>query len=242
MRTKLCWLRRSTNKKARGLNKKIVNPQPKQRKHLREFCYVLKDQGSVPLNDWLNTRGLSENDCGLVAVNHAVNTYALFHNKDTSYRGLFSKKDDAALLCSSVPIEAQPIAWLTCNKNAFKAHCKAHHDYWDWVSHRNEDRYLTNVRHDRGYDSKNMMHTLRLLDMAIEIAEQGILSVKRPNAKWLLQIKAGELSYEDLLCLAEEKLERVSTSFKKSPLPESVDFNEANQILTEVRNAFFQNA
>ncbi len=40
-------------RKARGLNKKMVNPQPEQRKHLREFCHVLEAQGSVPIGEWL---------------------------------------------------------------------------------------------------------------------------------------------------------------------------------------------
>ena len=44
-------------KKARGLNKKMVNPQPEKRKHLREFCHVLEAQGSVPLADWLERMG-----------------------------------------------------------------------------------------------------------------------------------------------------------------------------------------
>lgn len=36
-------------KKAKGLNKKILNPVDKERKSLLDFCYILKDQGSVPL-------------------------------------------------------------------------------------------------------------------------------------------------------------------------------------------------
>ena len=36
-------------KKARGLNKKIVNPEPEKRKELIDFCYVLQGQGSPAL-------------------------------------------------------------------------------------------------------------------------------------------------------------------------------------------------
>jgi len=100
-------------KKTRGLNKKIVNPQPEQRKHLREFCFVLEGQGSKPLDQWLEENSIEEKNCGLVAVNHAVGMYALFCDKEPCYRGIFSKKDDAALVCSSVPIEVEPITWLT---------------------------------------------------------------------------------------------------------------------------------
>ena len=132
-------------KKARGLNKKIVNPQPRDRMHLRDFCYILEGQGATPLALWLEEQGINEEDCGLVAVNHAIGTYALFYEPGAEYRGLFSRKDDAAMVCSSVPHEAQPIAWLTCNGDAFRSHCKAHREYWDWVEKRNEARYQDNA-------------------------------------------------------------------------------------------------
>ncbi len=32
-------------RKARGLNKKIVNPEPRKRRHLRDFCHILEGQG-----------------------------------------------------------------------------------------------------------------------------------------------------------------------------------------------------
>ena len=227
-------------KKARGLNKKIVNPQPEKRKHLREFCYVLQGQGSQPLEEWLKENKVSEADCGLVAVSHAVGTYALFHDMRIDYRGIFSPKDDAAVLCSSVPFDAKPIAWMSCNSDSFRAHCKAHREYWDWVSKRNESRYQTNASHGRGYDSKNMMHTLRLLDMAIEIAEEKTVHVRRPNAEWLLQVKSGVFEYKYLLELAEQRLEQVKTSFQKSDLPEEPDFYLCNELLVQVRESFLK--
>ena len=60
-------------KKARGLNKKILNPMPKERKSLLNFCYVLANQatastGSQPLPDWLAARGWQAEQCGLVSV------------------------------------------------------------------------------------------------------------------------------------------------------------------------------
>lgn len=225
-------------KKARGLNKKIVNPEPEKRKQLREFCYVLENQGSITLDQWLSKNQINETDCGLVAVNHAVGTYAVFHNPTGNYRGIFSPRDDSAILCSSVPMEAKPIAWMTSSIDAFKAHCKSHKSYWDWVANRNENRYQTNASHDRGYDSKNMMHTLRLLDMAIEIAEEQTIHVRRPNTEWLLKVKAGNYHYDELLTLAEQKLEAVKQAFAKSQLPDKPDFYTANELLATVREHF----
>ena len=227
-------------RKARGLNKKIVNPEPEQRRHLREFCYILQGQGSIPLSNWLEEMSLQETDCGLVAVNHAPNTYAIFHDRDQTYRGIFSRKDDSAPVCSSVPKEAQPIAWMQCNIDAFKAHCRSHREYWQWVNERNEDRYATNAHHGHGYDSKNLMHTLRLLDQATEIAREGTITLPRPNADWLKQIKRGDYTYEDILKIADEKHAEMNTAFDTSALPERPDHQQINHLLLEIRNHLFQ--
>lgn len=228
-------------RKARGLNKKIVNPEPKERRHLREFCHVLEGQGSVPLAEWLEARGLRERDCGLVAARHAPGTYAVFHDPtggSLGYRGIFSRKDDAALICSPVPKDAEPVAWMHCNIDAFKAHCKAHHEYWQWVEKRNEERFRTNTTHGRGYDSKNLMHTLRLLDQAIEIARHHRITLPRPNADWLKKVKSGAYEYDDLLKIAAEKHEEMLAAFDASALPEAPAREEVGEVLLEVRERY----
>ena len=225
-------------KKARGLNKKIVNPEPRIQRHLREFCHVLEGQGSVPLTDWLLGRSFDEENCGLVSVNHEPGIYALFYSQTENYRGLFTAKDDAAILCSSVPKEAQPEAWLVCNYNAFRAHCRAHREYWHWVEQRNENRYKTNSDHGRGYDSKNLMHTIRLLDMAEEIAKEQTIRVRRPNARQLLEIKEGKFSYEELLLLSERKIKEIHRAFHNSSLPPEPDRRLTASLLREVQLRF----
>jgi hypothetical protein len=124
------------------------------------------------------------------------------------------------------------------NQDAFKAHCKSHREYWDWVAQRNEERYANNARHGRGYDSKNLMHTLRLLDMAGEIAREGILRIRRPNRDYLLRVRAGEFDYEELVARAEEQLAEVQAEFEASTLPEQPDRERVNALLVEIREEF----
>src|SRR5688572_3416080 len=45
-------------KKARGLNKKILNPLDRKRKTILDFCHVVKGQGSVPLRNGLLNKGM----------------------------------------------------------------------------------------------------------------------------------------------------------------------------------------
>jgi predicted nucleotidyltransferase len=225
-------------RKARGLNKKIVNPQPETRKRLLEFCHVPQEQGTMPVEQWLESRGIRQSECGLTALQHANDLFAIYHGDEVTYRGLVSPRDPDVLHFSSVPIDAKPIAWMVCNRDAFRAHCKAHREYWEWVGQRNEERYLTNASHGRGYDSKNLLHTLRLLDMAEEIALEGVLRVRRPNREFLLRVRAGEFEYEDLVQRAELQLLRVRKAFENSPLQEEPDRDRINELLVELRMEF----
>jgi len=225
-------------RKARGLNKKIVNPQPEARSPLLDFCHVLAAQGSVPVLAWLRERGLTPRDCGLTAVRHAPGLFAIYHEPGIQYRGMISLKDPDTLVFSSVSPEAEPIGWMHCHEDAFKAHTKAHREYWEWVELRNEARFATNSEHGRGYDSKNLMHTLRLLAMAGEIAREGILRVRRPDRDDLLRVRAGEFSYESLVEKAELMLEDVQRSFASSGLPDEPDPKRANELLLEIREEF----
>ncbi|MCX6880435.1 MAG: nucleotidyltransferase domain-containing protein [Verrucomicrobia bacterium] len=225
-------------RKARGLNKKIVNPQPERRMGLLEFCQVPEGQGSTPLLAWLAAREHDPKHCGLTAVQHATDLFAIYHAADGVYRGLVSPKDPDALVFSSVPHDARPIAWMHCNRDAFRAHCKAHREYWEWVAVRNAERYRTNAAHGRGYDSKNLLHTLRLLDMAFEIATEGILLVRRPNREYLLRVRAGEFDYDELVARAEAKLADVREAFAQSTLPDEPDRAAVNAALRDIRLRF----
>ena len=101
------------------------------------------------------------------------------------------------------------------------------------------DRYQTNQEHGKGYDSKNMMHCIRLIRMAIEIAEQKKVIVKRPDAAELMTIRNGEVDYDILLTEAEEKIKLLDEVYEKSDLPNTVDRNFVNNILIIFRRLFY---
>lgn len=225
-------------RKARGLNKKIVNPQPETRKGLLDFCHVPEGQGSVPILEWLGARGLSPEQCGLTAIPRAEGLHGLYYGAVGALRGLVSGKDPDALVFSSVPKGAVPLAWMYCNQDAFKAHCTAHREYWEWVSLRNEARYQTNCDHGRGYDSKNLLHTLRLLEMAGEIASEGILRVRRPEREYLMKVRSGEFNYEEIVGAAERKLVEVHEAYARCALPETPERGAINEVLLEIRAGF----
>lgn len=226
-------------RKARGLNKKIVNPQPDERKEILDFCFVLEGQGSVPLRSWLEHRGLRQHDCGVTAVPHARDTYALYHDAPDVYAGI-TRPDSTDVRLGSVPRDAVPLAWMLYNKDGFKKHCKDWREYREWVTSRNESRFAGTLAHGQGYDAKNLMHTFRLLDSAEEIAVHRRLTVRTPNRDWLLRVKAGAFSYDELLILAEERIERIHELYEVSSLPDVPDREALERALVFIRQAWYR--
>lgn len=225
-------------RKARGLNKKIVNPQPDVRKGILDFCYILEGQGSVPVQTWLERRGLRQHDCGLTAVPHARDSFALYHGAAGEYAGL-AHPDATDVRLSRVEHNAAPLAWMIYNKDGYKKHCKDWREYQEWVTGRNESRFAGTLAHGQGYDAKNLMHTFRLLDTAEEIAVHRRLTVRTPNRAWLLRVKAGEFAYEELLAQAEERIARIQELYAKSDLPDAPDRRAVEETLVRIRSAWY---
>ena len=66
-------------KKARGLNKKIVNPVTHRLTPL-DFCYTFYKQGSTELKPWLQKRGLRQEYCGLVSINNMRGVFGCYYD------------------------------------------------------------------------------------------------------------------------------------------------------------------
>ena len=65
--------------KARGLNKKIVNPVT-ERKDVLDFCYTFYNQGSQPIKDFLKEHNLDQRYCGLVNIPNMKDTYGVYYD------------------------------------------------------------------------------------------------------------------------------------------------------------------
>ena len=223
-------------KKARGLNKKIVNPVEKERKSILDFCYVISGYGTIELSRWLLEEGLEQKHCGLVNLPHARDLYSIFYDVSGNYRGITNEEDTSnEVRLTSVPKGEVPIATMSYNKDGYTKYCKDYKEYWEWVEKRNPQRYLDNMLHDGGYDGKNLAHCHRLLDMAIEIGEGKGIIVRRTNREQLLSIRRGEYDYETLISDAEEKIKRMDEVFDKSDLQDKIDFSFVNDLLLKMR-------
>jgi len=229
-------------KKARGLNKKIMNPMDKKRKDVLDFCYVQYAQGAIGLKAWLTKHDFIQEACGLVNIPHMKDIYGLYYdsNQQYNFQGIIRSKTVDTIVLSSIPKEAKQVAILSFNKDGYKKYCKDYKQYWDWVDKRNDSRYENTIAHGKNYDAKNIMHTFRLLDMAEEILSTGDIHVRRSNRTALLEIRSGLFEYNTLMQKAEEKVARIEQLYSNASLPEIPNKIQIEQVLVEIRKAFYQ--
>ncbi len=229
-------------RKARGLNKKILNPMPRERKTPLDFCYVLWKQGSIPVKEWLKKKDYKQANCGLVNIPHFRDTYGLYYNEsgELGFSGIIRKPDSNEVALSSIPKDMPRAAVMSFNKDGYQTYCKDYRQYWEWVEKRNEARYENTLSHGKNYDAKNMMHTFRLLDMAEEIAREGVIRVRRPNREFLLDIRAGRFDYGQLVQWAEERMARIEKLYEQSKLPEAPNVEKINRVLIEMREELYE--
>lgn len=229
-------------KKAKGLNKKINNPVEVKRKTVLDFCYIIQGQHTYPMTNWLTKNGLQQQCCGLVNIPHGKDLYALFYDElgSCGYHGIIQHEDSTELCLSSVKIDTPVMAYLSFNRDGFSSHCRDYKAYWQWVANRNQQRYKNNIERGNDFDAKNMMHTIRLLQVAYEIMTKGTITNKRPNRDELLAIKQGKLSYDEIMQLAESLLAKIETASLSSRLPDQPNRQKALAVLLTMRNHLYQ--
>lgn len=226
-------------KKASGLDKKINwESQRVERKTPLDFCFVSLNGKTMPLNIWLSLNNYEQEYCGLINLKHFKDVYALYYDehKNKNYRGLI-KNESNELRLSEIPKGEVPVIDLYYNKDGYTAHCKDYKSYQTWLKERNTNRYHTNKSHGQLYDSKNLSHCRRLIDVAIEIAKTGNINVRRPEneIEYLLEIKRGDVPLKDIMTKAEEDIKNLKNVYSNSNLPDEVDMKIVKNILLQIR-------
>lgn len=228
-------------KKAKGLDKKILNPVEKERKSILNFCFILEGHRSIPLKEWLSKSKRIQEKCGLVSIDHTKGMFALFYDDSSTldYKGIIRNEEANQVSVSSIPKGEKIAAYLFCNLDAYSVYCKDYREYWKWVSERNEDRYNVNQNHGQNYDSKNMMHTIRLLQSCEHIFKIGSMQIRVDNREELLDIKSGNWSYDEVMKKAEDLVKSIDYYHSVSTLPGEPDLEKTTKILVEIRERLY---
>jgi len=81
---------------------------------------------------------------------------------------------------------------------------------------------------------KHGMHLIRLLDMGIEILEGKGVHTYRPNRDFLLNIRNGKYTYEEIFEFANERDKKFKYASDNTELPSKVKFKEIEDLVIEI--------
>ncbi len=218
----------------KGHNKWINNPQNEEAPQAKEFMSVIWNSTD---NKEYNKKVPTD---GFFAINLGNNQFALFKNKDKTYFKHDSWFDNKG---NPIPVDKtkeheikksglQPDMFVKFNKAQYETSHDNWKNYWKWKNNRNQARSVLEEKF--GYDVKHAMHLIRLLRSGVDILEHGIVPVKRPDAEYLLKIRNGEFTYEEIVKESERLTQKVQDISLKSSLPEKADINLAKQIMLEI--------
>lgn len=91
-----------------------------------------------------------------------------------------------------------------------------------------------------GYDTKFAMHLIRLLGEAKEFVERGEITLPRPNAAELIEIRLGKYALSEVVAKAKQLQREAIEAKERSSLPESVDREEVSHLIASVYQDFWQ--
>lgn len=249
--------------KARGCNKRVNNPKPKEQPTIEQFCWVVKFENHYPDNEYdfdptlfkfgtnmpMRPVGLKESfmdlsDYNCTSMEHVENTYRLYYygeDKDKDKRkGVFHGNQ---IVTQSIPFDDEVTHFagiLVYNENAYNKEFKEWQQYWEWMKKRNNARWVDQEKGNLDYDQKNMMHCLRLLHSCENILRNGepIVRCTGELRDFLMNVRMGKFNYDYLMSLVKEKELVLKELYEKSTLPENADYDRLNEVYKEVVEMF----
>jgi hypothetical protein len=225
-------------KKARGRHKWINNPQPESPPLPEEFCWFLpKDTDEqAPFRPILvGKAGIDLSQCHCAALERSPDLYRLYDYGNEA-KGVFR---DGAPVCESIPQadeQTRCIGLLLYQRGIYERALRNHANYWQWRGARNEARWESQERGEMDYDTKNMMHTFRLLLSGMHMLDHGepLVRFEGEALAFLMRIRSGGYDYDELIQMAMEHLKRFEASRAKSSLPENVNRKAIGKLFIEL--------
>lgn len=220
-------------KRIKGHNKWINSPQPEAEPEPKDFTSVVWNYTSTKE---FNKKVPFE---GFVAVDIGDNHYSLWSidklkidkkpwidkrgNPNPIQKNEFEKFN---------PNNLPPDLIVKLNKSLFESHHTNWKMYWNWKKNRNEKRSV--LEEQFGYDVKHAMHLIRLLRSGLDILENGVVPVRRPDREYLMDIRNGKFTYEEIVAESEKLTKKVEEISKKSSLKDAPNYDLAKEIMLEI--------
>ena len=216
-------------------HKWIVNPQPVDPPHLKDYCRFIDDQGGV-YTEGSSIAAFSKNY--FLAETFGQVTFRVYSSPEffKDKLGFFSEEGNQLRYCSvsdTVLFEkAEFEGMLMVDMERFKREHKLWKEYWHWKKNRNESR--AELEEKFKFDTKHALHLVRLMRMCEEILTKGEVIVRRPDAKELLDIRNGKFDYEWLIKWADETDLRMNELYEKSTLQFAANYPAIDELYRQI--------
>jgi len=249
-------------KKCRGQNKMVNHPEMFIKPKKEDFCWVidmaeihnlsLSHQKSL-CQDLLHSRFINPykfpfrpiplkdhvinlSEFHVSSLEHVSNTFRLYYYGDKS-KGVF--RGDQMLSCESIPKEDEKTRFrglLIYNENEYEKALIEHRKYCEWISTRNESRWVDQEKGMLTYDQKNMLHCMRLLMSGENILRHGfpLVRFEGEQREYLMKIRRGDFQYEVLMAEVEKRMADLEELHKTSTIPHSVNVNQIDELYREL--------
>jgi len=245
-------------KRSKGANKWVNNPKSETPPDKMDFCWV------IPFDDMKHDFGIvigqdrnlekepfrpvplkSLPDFGdlkhyhVAGLERVPNVFRLYYYGDSA-KGVF-RGEYQQLVCESIPKDDE---WgrlkglLIYNVGEYEKAKTDWKNYWSWRKERNESRYRSQEAGEIDYDSKNLLHTFRLLYSGKNILINGepIVRFSGEPLKFLKDIRAGKFSHEYLMELAEKEMSEMEELLDKTSIPHNVNEQKIEKLYEELIN------
>jgi len=87
---------------------------------------------------------------------------------------------------------------------------------------------------EHGYNPKNAMNCIRLLEQGIELLNSGFITMPRPNAEELIQIKLGKMRHEEVSRKFEYLIKEIDNAKEISKLPDISSQTDIDNLLIRI--------
>jgi len=204
-------------KKAKGLDKKMnYEKHFTEKKTIIDFCWVMSSANRyapMPIREYIIKEMTELENFGLVHLDHTRGIYSMYHGENEGYRGI---ANEFVPVVSSVAKEAHPVALMFWNIDAWQEYKKKHSEYLEWLENRNVARYVDTQKHGQKIDGKNLLHAVRLVNVASDIGHGLGMVVFRPEYKYLISIRKGEVNLQEILDYVTHEIENLGDIFARN--------------------------
>lgn len=219
-------------------NVKICDYSILKKPVLTDFCYVVP---TIGFNNYNSTPGMRPYKVApsilqyldMSKVNHIDNLYKTYINGE----GIISN-NQIRLKSISKERELEDFnGIISIQQDAYTKAVKGYKSFWEWFANRNIERWKTQANGNMDYDAKNMLHTLRLLYSSENIALNAVPIIDFSSHKqfdFLMNIRLGKYSYEELLEIAEKSMNTMADKFQTSTLPNSSNMKKINELYKKI--------